>query len=345
MKIKIEKETVFQKAWNSVKGFFYDIKVLLSPKKKVTESTSSDYLSKQKRSRKVKETLCIWSVLIIPLIDLAIFWVYGTIKSIPIAFEQYDVSTGAKTYGLFNFKYVLDSFSEHGSIFPEAFFNSMKYWLFSFLVLLPLSYLMAYFLYKKIPGYKGFRYIFFFPHIISSVIFAALFKYIVGPNGFMPNVIEFLTHKPDVLLLRDSSTAFKTMLFYNFYMGMTGNMIYNLAAFARIPQEVTESAVLDGVNIWQEIRYMVFPLTFPFFGTMMVLSLTGLFTTNGAALLLTGGGYGTYDLGFYNYVLTTSGSKASQGISGAIGLITGTLTLPIALVVNKLVQKIEPIEY
>lgn len=40
------------------------------------------------RKAKTKELLCIWSFLIIPLINLCIFWVYGTIQSFPIAFEH-----------------------------------------------------------------------------------------------------------------------------------------------------------------------------------------------------------------------------------------------------------------
>ena len=43
---------------------------------------------KVKRTQRTKELFCIWSILIIPLINLCIFWVYGTIQSVPLAFEQ-----------------------------------------------------------------------------------------------------------------------------------------------------------------------------------------------------------------------------------------------------------------
>ena len=60
---------------------------------------------KQKKIAHIKETLAIWSVLIIPLINLAIFWVMGTLESIPIAFEYYP-ETGGKEYTFWNFTYL-----------------------------------------------------------------------------------------------------------------------------------------------------------------------------------------------------------------------------------------------
>ena len=54
---------------------------------------------KQKKKHRIKELLCIWSILILPIIDLIIFWVYGTIQSIPIAFEVYDTYGNVIRYG------------------------------------------------------------------------------------------------------------------------------------------------------------------------------------------------------------------------------------------------------
>ena len=57
---------------------------------------TKDYL-REKKIRRAKELACIWSVLIIPLVMLAIFWVYGTLQSIPIAFEHRNELTGEIT--------------------------------------------------------------------------------------------------------------------------------------------------------------------------------------------------------------------------------------------------------
>ncbi len=299
---------------------------------------------KEKSRRKKKELIFIWSALIIPIINLLIFWVYGTISSFPIAFEHH-FADGTLKYDFFNFEYLFTTLKEPGSIFLEAFTNTLKYWCFGFFVLTPISFLMGFFLYKKIWGYKAFRYIFYFPSIISSVIIAAFFKYMVGPTGQLPIIWEKLFGIQDVLFLADSQYAFKTMLFYNFYVGLTGNLLYWLASFARIPYEIVEAGKIDGLTVMGEFFHIAFPITWPFLSTMLMLQFTGILGAGGPALLLTQGAYGTYDLSYYEYTLTVSGSLSSQGLAGAIGLLKGFCVLPFTLLINHLITKIEPVEF
>ena len=113
----------------------------------------------------------------------------------------------------------------------------------------------------------------------------------------------------------------------------------------RIPEEIVEAGKLDGLTTLKEFRYLTFPITFPFVATMFMLATTGILGASGAALLLTNGAYGTYDIGFYQYVLTTSGSMADQGLAAALGLLTSLIVLPLTLFVNHMVKKIEPVEF
>ncbi len=301
--------------------------------------------AKQKKRNRTKELLCIWSVLILPIIDLIIFWVYGTIQSVPIAFEVYDTYGNVIRYGFDNFKYVFQQMRTPGNLFVEALVNNLKYWTLNIVVLTPISFIMGFFLYKKIWGYKIFRYVFFFPSLLSSVIISIFFKNMVGPNGQVQFFIQQLFGQEGILLLRDSRFAMKTMLFYFFYAHLTGNLIYWLSAFSRIPDEIIEAAHLDGLNVIQEFIYIVFPITWPFLATMLMLMFTGILTTNGATLLLTQGAYGTYDLGYFEYVLTVSGTKSDQALSGVIGLLKGVIVLPFTLLINHFVSKIEPVRY
>lgn len=296
------------------------------------------------RKARTKELLCIWSFLIIPLINLCIFWVYGTIQSFPIAFEH-KFTNGKTTYDFSNFRYIIKTLSEPDGVFGQAVVNTLIYWLLGFCVMMPLGLLMAFFLYKKILGFKFFRFIFFFPSIISSVIIAAFFKYIFGPGGQIPYIWEKLFGVKDVLFFANASYAFKTLLFYNFYIGLTSQLLYWLAAYVRIPEEIVEAGKLDGLSALKEFRYIAFPLVLPFFATMMLLNFTGILDAGGPALLLTGGAYGTYDLPFFLYKYTVSGALNDQGIAGAVGLLKGLIVLPIALIINKFVGKIESVEY
>lgn len=340
------RENIFYRLKRKISDFFYSVSIFIGKlfhKNKKTNFAEINHV-KMKKSAKIKQTLCIWSFLIIPIIDLIVFWVYGTLKSFPIAFEHH-LSDGSTVYDFSNFDYLFKLFGEENNLFFESLFNTLKYWVFSFFVLTPISFLMGFFLYKRIAGFRVFRYVFFFPTLISSVIMCAFFKVMFGPGGQIPYLMDVFFGIKDMIPLADSDYAFKTMLFFNFYMGLTGNLLYWLAAFARIPEEIVEAAKIDGVTVFKEFIYITFPITWPFFSTMLLLMCTGILSASGPALLLTGGAYGTYDLGYWQYVLTVSGGENTQGYSGAIALLIGVIVLPFTLVINHFVNKIEPVEF
>jgi ABC-type sugar transport system permease subunit len=122
-------------------------------------------------------------------------------------------------------------------------------------------------------------------------------------------------------------------------------LLYWLSAYARLPEEIMEAGRIDGLTDMGEFWHIAVPLTLPFYATMALLNITGILDAGGAALLLTGGGYGTRDIGFYLYELTISEVSNDQGLAGAVGLIKGAIVLPIALIVNRFVNKIETVEY
>ena len=309
-----------------------------------------DELLKIKKKQRIKELLCIWSILIIPLINLCIFWVYGTIQSIPIAFEH-RFQDGTIKYDFSNFQSIISTLQEPNNLLAQSVKNTMIYWSVGFFFIMPTCFLIAFFLYKKITGFKFFRLVFFFPSIISSVIIASFFKYIFGPGGQMPYIWEKLFGKEDVLFLADSQYAFGTMVFYNIYTGLTGFLLYWLSAYARLPEEIMEAGRIDGLTEMGEFRHIALPLILPFYATMALLNVTGILDAGGPAMLLTPNPqHGTWDLPYFLYQFTTGGRSGmsyedQQGIAAAVGLVKGVLILPIAFIMNRFVNKIETVEY
>ena len=307
-------------------------------------------LLKIKKQQRTKELLCIWSFLIIPLINLCIFWVYGTIQSVPIAFEQRFNNGTTIKYNFSNFQTIINSFSEPNNLIGQALKNTLIYWAIGFFFIMPVGFLIAFFLYKKIAGYKLFRVVFFFPSIVSSVIIASFFRYIFGDDGQMQWLWEVLFKKEDILFLANSDYALGTLIFYNVYTGLTGFMLYWLSAYARLPEEILEAGRIDGLTTLGEFWYIAMPLILPFYATMALLNVTGILDAGSATLLLTGGKAQTYDLPYYLYEFTAGKNSNTtywkgQALAGAVGLLKGFIVLPIALIVNHFVNKIETVEY
>ena len=287
--------------------------------------------------------LFIWGGLLIPIINLLIFWVYINFDSFFICFEMSIPGQGT-IFTLDNFRYIFsDMASTYSRIIP-AFLNTLKFFAWNLLLLMPLCYIFAYFIYKKIFLYNAFRYIFFIPSIVSAVIMTSFLKYMLAPAGPLYELAEAITGEA-ISFLADSRYAFKVLLFYNFWTGFGVQLIYFYAAFARIPVEVIEYGKLEGLSSFKEMIFVTFPLTWPTYSVFMILSIGSLFSASGPVLLLTQGKVNTEDLSYWSYITITQNSLNGTNIVAALGQLQTLIALPLAIVTRWLSNKVEPIEY
>ena len=117
---------------------------------------------------------------------------------------------------------------------------------------------------------------------------------------------------------------------------------------SRIPAEVIESAKLDGCGMWRELVSMVLPLMFPTIATVVVFTCTGIFSSSGPVLLMTGGEFETTTIAFwiFNNVRGDSFGGVSQyNLVSAAGLFFTVIGVPLILLVRWLLEKVPPVEY
>lgn len=185
-----------------------------------------------------KRGIFILAMIIVPLINFLLFYLYVNIDSILLAFRQ--EKGGELFFTWDNFKMMFQEFS--GGINSDksillALKNTMVFFSTSLLVILPLTVFVAYFIYKKIPGYKFFRVVFFLPSIISSVVLTMLFANIVGVNGPVASLMQKilgLERVPE--LLGQDEYALGTIVVYCIWTGFGTNLILLNGAMARIPR-------------------------------------------------------------------------------------------------------------
>ena len=116
-------------------------------------------------------------------------------------------------------------------------------------------------------------------------------------------------------------------------------------ALARVPVEVLEAGRLDGINTFQEIVKLVFPLLWPTISTFIILALTGLLTASGPILAMTKGAYETTTISYWIYdKLYYTGTSAYNEVS-AMGLIFTCVGVPVILFLKWLIEKIPVAEY
>ena len=219
-------------------------------------------------------------------------------------------------------------------------------------VVFPGRVLVSYFIYKKIPGHKFYRVVFFLPTIIFSVAVALIFQRMIGTNGFIAQWIgdvAGLEKTPE--LLADSRFANYTIWAHMLWLGFPGDLIIWGGTFSRIPDDVLESARLDGASWWNEFTRIIIPMVWPTVALQMVLMTCGIFGSTGAVWLLTKGEFGTHTISSWTYkvLLENSGNAYSSNVYNylsAVGLVFTVIAILLSIVIRRWSDKrFEEVEF
>ncbi|MDR1093123.1 MAG: sugar ABC transporter permease [Clostridiales bacterium] len=301
-----------------------------------------------RRARTVKKYLFLASIIGVQLALFCFFYVGISGGAVLMAFQK---NTGGRAVlTLDHFKRFFDVFL-HTSDIWIALRNTFIFFFFGF-VMLPISFANSYFMYKKIWGYKIFRVLFFLPSVISMVVWSQIYGGIVGPQGPVARLFQILSGSEfPPHFLGDSRYALIFVILYSFWLGYAGSFILFGGALSRIPESVIEAGKIDGVGWFRELVQVIIPLVWPTLSTMLILSLTGLFTASGNIFLLTNGAFGTTTISFIIFQNTYNGGNmadlppATQGYTAALGLVFTVLTIPLVFLTVKLLKKVEDVKY
>lgn len=238
------------------------------------------------------------TMFIVPVLNFLIFYVYVNLDSILLSFQN---SKGDLT--LENFVWVFKEFAGKNAVddhLKEALKNTLLIFANSFVVVRIITLFMAYFFYKKIFGYGFFRVLFYIPNILSAVVMVSIYDGFVGPSGPIYQILERSTGI-QYEFLYDSRYAMKALLVYQLWVAFGTETIMLTSAMARIPVEVMEASVIDGVSPWKEFSKIILPLIWPTLSTLMITGLAWILNSDVNVLLFTQGKYGTYTISYWMY--------------------------------------------
>lgn len=297
----------------------------------------------------------LYTLIAVPVLHFIVFWVYVNLSSLMLAFEGYDGS-----FTLAHFKQVIDSFAGKTSTeLGPMLGRSFLVWTVSNLICFPICVITTYVLFKKIFGHYVFRVIYIIPSLLGAVIWTTLIKFIVSNDGPIVEVLTKMGVELPEFVMRNGlfgseKTAFPTLIFITFIMGIVGSNAVLTGAFTRIPDEIFESSRLDGASFWREFFSISLPCVWPTVATLMTFSLCGMFTAEANVFLYTNGTGepGMATMGYHLYYLTVLISQNGQtgagvfGYPAALGLTLTFFTVPIVLIGRRVLESlVEPVEY
>ena len=235
---------------------------------------------------------------------------------------------------------------------PEIIYaikNSLIYFVVNIFFCTPLVIFFSYVLFRRVPFSGVFKVIFYLPSIIGATVTTTLFRQLLV-NGapvfnFLKN-IGFITEEMEQEgLFAANSTAFLMVIIYSVWTCVGINMIMFHGAMKRIPQEIFESADIDGVGFFRQ--FIVIPLIWPTITTLIIFSLSGLFISYGSVMILCPNEPTASMIGWYITKWTTAtDTQHSLNYPAAVGLIFTIVGLPFVLLVRWLLNKINSnVEY
>ena len=283
----------------------------------------------------------VFIMLAIPCIHWLVFWLYININSILFAFKL-----PAGGWSLNNFVMFWDSLTARGGEINIALKNTLAYFLSTVVVVIPFSIFIAYFIYKRIVAYKFFRIIFYLPAIISTVALVGVYKEFIQPWGPLVKIIESIGGKTPVKgFLGDYNTATGAIVAYCIWTGFAGNMLLFSGAMSRIPLEIIEAEKIEGCGFFAELIHVILPLIWPTISTVLIFTMTGIFTSSGPILLFTEGQFETMTISYWIFNNVYKVGGGSYNMVSCAGLCFTVAGVPIILFVRWLLDRFEAVEY
>jgi ABC-type sugar transport system permease subunit len=233
-----------------------------------------------------------------------------------------------------NFDYFIKIFSKDYVLAP--LFRSFQIIVIVVPVVIFLTVFIAHNIYRRIPGWKFYRWIIFLPSIIPVVVASIIWTYLLNLYGPVNNLLRALSLSFLVVdWFGNSKTAIFALCWIIVWRELGFSTIIFLAELGKASSSVYEAALIDGVSEWQMMRYITFPylstITKLYIVTMTIFVLNNLF---GVVLVATNGGpgYATTVLEYYIYFLTFRAGKIGMGTSVAVLLFLITMVLVIVYI-------------
>lgn len=284
-----------------------------------------------------EETGVTYAMLLPNIILFLAFVVYPIIWTMRFMLYDYNGITAAKFTGMVNF---IRAFKD--TQWWNAVLNTLKIAGIKLLIEMPLAMILAVFLNNsRIKGKTFFRGAYFLPTVTSMATMSLAFTFMFSPyNGIINMILKnWGVIQNNISFLEKPTSALVTVTLISVWQAFGQNVLLILSGLQNVPQEVYESARVDGANSFEIFFKITIPLIMPMFKIILMLAIIGSLGVFDSIFLITNGGpngatevMGTYIYKFY----FTSGSVPEYGYGAALGFISSVIIGIVTLVYLKM---------
>lgn len=288
--------------------------------------------------RRFRDNLTITLFLLPAIILFLLFVVYPIFSSIYYSlFNWKGFGPAVDFVGLENFKNILSD-----KIFSIALRNGLLIIVFSLVVQLPLSLMLAVLVGRDLPGRVFFRAVFFMPYVLSEVITAIMWLFLYNPDperGFINALLVLLPGvkaqawlgNTDLVLI--AVFAALTWKYFGFHM-----LLY-MTGLQNIPTEIEEAGRMDGANTFQSFFYITLPLLSSTIRTSVYLSVLGSIQQFILVWIMTKGGPVNASETLATYMYRFGFVRFQLGYGSAVAIYMFLICLTFSLIYQRLTRQ------
>jgi alpha-1,4-digalacturonate transport system permease protein len=217
-------------------------------------------------------------------------------------------------------------------IFWRAMANTLKFSVLQVGLMVLFSLITALVLNRKIIGRGFWRGVFFYPVLLSPVVVALIWKWLLQSQGAFNAGLVAMDAAP-VEWLTQAGWAFSWSVFVSIWAHMGFYTLILLAGLQAIPKDLYEAAEMDRASPWRTLTKITLPLLLPNLVVVLVLAAIRAVQVFDEVFVLTGGGPGSATTFIVQFIYQTGfaeqihlyGLAAAASLALAVFLIVLTL--------------------
>jgi alpha-1,4-digalacturonate transport system permease protein len=234
----------------------------------------------------------------------------------------------------------LDPSTCRKDLFWRALYNTAWFAFFQVALMVLFSLITALVLNRKIFGRGFFRGVFFYPVLLSPVVVALIWKWVLQREGVLNAILqgaggsgaEWLNH---------ASWAFFWSVFVSIWAHMGFYTLILLAGLQAIPADLYEAAEMDSASPWRRFSRITLPLLMPNLLVVLVLALIRAVQIFDEIFVLTGGGPGSATTFIVQFIYQTAFAESIRlyGLAAAASLVLAVTLLVLTLLQLRVSRK------
>lgn len=274
------------------------------------------------------------------VIYMLIFVGYPIVSNIILSMQNVTVRNLVKGEKAFvGFKNYATLFKD--AVFWKALRNTLVFTISCLVVQFIIGFALALFFNMKFSFAKPIRGLLMIPWMIPMTITGLMFKFMfstkVGIVNYFLQAVGLISE--NIEWLTDPSTAMIAVVITNIWIGIPFNMILISTGLTSIPEELYESASIDGANRVQKFFRITLPLMRSTIESILVLGFIYTFKVYDLVWVMTSGGpvNSTHLMSTYSYKL--SFEKFQYSLGSAVANVLLLVLLLVGILYIKITMK------